>query len=69
MDDGEAKTVGAELRRIRLKRGLSQEVVAGLAGFTAGFLSRVERGEVPLERHSHWKGVAAALSVPLWDLM
>ncbi|MGH3927801.1 MAG: helix-turn-helix domain-containing protein, partial [Pseudonocardiaceae bacterium] len=42
------KSVGALLRKIRLKRELTLEVVAGLAGITAGFLSRVERGEVPL---------------------
>ncbi|MGH3915627.1 MAG: helix-turn-helix domain-containing protein [Pseudonocardiaceae bacterium] len=69
MDADEAKTVGALLRKIRLKRGLSQEVVAGLAGFTGGFLSQVERGLVPLERLSHWKGVASALGVPLSDLL
>ncbi|MGH3938501.1 MAG: helix-turn-helix domain-containing protein [Pseudonocardiaceae bacterium] len=69
MDGGEVKSVGALLRKIRLKRGLTLEVVAGLAGITAGFLSRVERGEVPLERLSHWKGVAAALGVPLWELL
>ncbi|MGH3914037.1 MAG: helix-turn-helix domain-containing protein [Pseudonocardiaceae bacterium] len=69
VDADEAKTVGALLRKIRLKRGLSQEVVAGLAGFTGGFLSQVERGLVPLERLSHWKGVASALGVPLSDLL
>ncbi|MGH3938842.1 MAG: helix-turn-helix domain-containing protein [Pseudonocardiaceae bacterium] len=69
MNADEAKSVGGLLRKIRLKRGLTLEVVAGLAGITAGFLSRVERGEAPLERHSHWKGVAAALGVPLWDLL
>ncbi|MGQ0773806.1 MAG: helix-turn-helix domain-containing protein, partial [Pseudonocardiales bacterium] len=69
MDAGEAKSVGEQLRKIRLKRDLTLEVVAGLAGITAGYLSRVERGLAPLERHSHWKGIAAALGVPLWELM
>jgi transcriptional regulator with XRE-family HTH domain len=69
VDADEAKTVGALLRKIRLKRDLTPEVVAGLAGISAGFLSQVERGKAPLERISHWKGVASALGVPLSDLL
>jgi len=55
VDADEAKTVGGLLRKIRFKRGLTLEVVAGLAGVSAGFLSQVERGLVPLERLSHWR--------------
>lgn len=69
MDAYEVKSVGALLRKIRLKRDLTLEVVAGLAGVTAGFLSRVERGLAPLERLSHWRGIANALGVPLSDLL
>lgn len=69
MNAEEAKTVGALLRKIRYKRNLTLEVVAGLAGISAGFLSRVERGDAVLERLSHWKGVASALGVPLSDLL
>ena len=61
--------MGALLRKIRFKRELTLEVVAGLAGISAGFLSRVERGDAVLERLSHWKGVASALGVPLSDLL
>lgn len=69
IDCRETTTVGAQLRRIRLHRGLSLEVVAGLAGFSAGFLSRVERGELVLDRLSHWCGIAKALRVPLPELL
>ncbi len=69
MDPGEAKSVGALLRKIRFKRDLTLEVVAGLAGISAGFLSRVERGEAPLERLSHWRGIADALGIPLSELL
>ncbi|MGH3937804.1 MAG: helix-turn-helix domain-containing protein [Pseudonocardiaceae bacterium] len=69
MEVDEAKSVGALLRKIRLKRDMTLEQVAGLAGISAGFLSQVERGLAPLERLSHWKGIAAALGVPLWDLL
>ena len=66
---GDAVRVGAQLRRLRFDRGLSLEVVAGLAGFSAGFLSRVERGQAVLDRLSHWRGLAHALGVPLPDLL
>jgi len=66
---GTVEAAGEELRKIRFKRGLTLEVVAGLAGVSAGFLSQVERGLAPLERLQHWKGIAAALGVPLWDLL
>ncbi|MGH8922058.1 MAG: helix-turn-helix domain-containing protein, partial [Actinomycetes bacterium] len=69
MEPGEAKTVGALLRKIRFKRGLTLDVVAGLAGISGGLLSLVERGLAPLERLSHWRGVADALGVPLADLL
>ncbi|MGH3930514.1 MAG: helix-turn-helix domain-containing protein [Pseudonocardiaceae bacterium] len=69
MDPSEAKSVGALLRKIRFKRDMTLEEVAGLAGISAGFLSQVERGLAPLERLSHWRGVADALRVPLSDLL
>ncbi|MGH3912975.1 MAG: helix-turn-helix domain-containing protein [Pseudonocardiaceae bacterium] len=65
----EPKTVGALLRKIRSRQDLTVEVVAGRAGLSAGFWSRVERGEAVLDRLSHWRGVAHALGVPLSDLM
>ncbi|MGH3821776.1 MAG: helix-turn-helix domain-containing protein, partial [Pseudonocardiaceae bacterium] len=40
----EARTIGARARMIRRRRGLSLEVVAGLAGITAQYLSMLERG-------------------------
>lgn len=66
---GNTARVGAQLRRMRFDRGLSLEVVAGLAGFSAGFLSRVERDQAVLDRLSHWRGLADALRVPLPSLL
>lgn len=37
--------VGEQLRRLREKAGLTQEVAAGLAGITPGYLSMLERGK------------------------
>ncbi|HEU0128833.1 MAG TPA: helix-turn-helix domain-containing protein, partial [Pseudonocardiaceae bacterium] len=69
MDAHEARTVGALLRKIRFDRDLSLEVVAGRAGISAGFLSRVERGEAALERLSHWRGIADALGIALSEIL
>jgi transcriptional regulator with XRE-family HTH domain len=38
----DALAIGARARRIRHRRGLRLEVVAGLAGITAGYLSMLE---------------------------
>ncbi|MBI3688296.1 MAG: helix-turn-helix transcriptional regulator [Actinobacteria bacterium] len=40
--------MGAAARSARLSRGLSLEVVAGLAGHSKSWLSKVERGLLPL---------------------
>lgn len=47
---GVLQGLGARLRRIREDRGLTQEEVAGRAGFTAKYLSECERGlrDLPL---------------------
>jgi hypothetical protein len=42
VDAEDARSIGAHARKIRRRRGLSLEVVAGLAGITAGYLSMLE---------------------------
>ncbi len=39
------KIVGANIRRLRKQRGLSQEALAGEAGLAMRHLGRIERGE------------------------
>lgn len=39
------KLVGANIRRLRKERGLSQETLAGEAGLAMRHLGRIERGE------------------------
>lgn len=39
------KIVGANLKRLRKARGLSQEALAGEAGLAMRHLGRIERGE------------------------
>lgn len=61
--DGDARTVGAGLRQIRQARHKSLRVVAGLAGISAGHLSRIENGERALDRRSLIVALADALQV------
>nr|WP_314188015.1 helix-turn-helix transcriptional regulator [uncultured Brevundimonas sp.] len=39
------KIVGANIRRLRKERGLSQEALAGEAGLAMRHIGRIERGE------------------------
>jgi transcriptional regulator with XRE-family HTH domain len=62
------RTIGLRLRRIRKSRRLSLRAVAGLAGISAGHLSRIERGEHALDRRSVQVALANALRVSPSDL-
>lgn len=61
--------LGDRVRHYRLLRGLSLRVCADLAGISAGWLSRVERGERSLERRSHIEALAGALQVSASELL
>jgi transcriptional regulator with XRE-family HTH domain len=54
---------GAEhpLRQARLRRGLTQ---VGLAGLASSYISMIERGRRKLTRRDHVNALAAALKVP-----
>ncbi|SIO89480.1 helix-turn-helix domain-containing protein [Nocardiopsis sp. JB363] len=49
----------------RLRRGLSQEVLAGLVGRTTDWLGKVENDRAPLDRLSVIRSLADALGVPV----
>lgn len=53
----------------RLRRGLSQEVLAGLIGRTADWLGKVENDRAPLDRLSVLRSLADALGVPVSVLL
>ncbi|PZS33192.1 MAG: XRE family transcriptional regulator [Pseudonocardiales bacterium] len=61
--DDDARTTGRRLRQIRQARRKSLRVVAGLAGISAGHLSRIENGERALDRRSLIVALADALQV------
>ena len=56
---------GAEhpLRQARLRRGLTQVELAGLAGLASSYISMIERGRRKLTRRDHVNALAAALKV------
>lgn len=68
MDGEEARTIGRRLREIRYWRRKSLRVVAELAGISESYLSRLERGERPMDRRSTLEALAAALEVAPGEL-
>lgn len=62
-------TIGERIGWYRRRRGMSQEVLAGLVERTVDWLSKVENNRIPLDRLSVIKTVAEALDVSLGDLL
>ncbi len=59
---------GARVRYWRLKRGLSQKVLAELAGITQGYISQIESGLKEVDKRSTLVRLADALQVSAADL-
>ncbi len=68
MDAEEASAIGARARKIRRRRGLSLDVVAGLAGISESYLSLLERGQRGFNRRGLLDDLAAALGCSVADL-
>jgi transcriptional regulator with XRE-family HTH domain len=62
-------TIGQRVAFYRRRRGLSQEVLAGLVGKTAEWLRKVETNRAELDRLSVIRAVAKTLDVSLGDLV
>lgn len=58
------QTIGLKLRRIRLKRGYSQEALADRAGLHPTYIGQVERGEKNITVESLSK-ITTALGIPI----
>lgn len=65
----ETRTIGTRIREIRTWRGKSLRVVAELAGVSAGYLSRVERGQRAVDKRSLVEAIADALHVAPSELL
>ncbi len=62
-------TLGERVAWYRRRRGLSQEVLAGLIDRTVDWLSKIENNRIELDRLSVIRTLAAALDVSLGDLL
>lgn len=63
MDAEETRSIGRRIREIRVWRGMSLRAVAELAAISESYLSRIERGERPVDRRSLLEAIAMALRV------
>jgi len=68
MADTISSRFGEEVRRLRMKRGLSQEALAATAGLDRTFISMVERGARRPTLDSA-KRITDALNVPLVEVI
>ena len=66
--DVESIEIGRRARQVRRRRGLSLNVVAGLAGFTKGYLSMLELGQRGFNRRGLVEDLAGALGCSVSDL-
>ena len=66
---GQDMTIGERVAWYRTRRGLTQEVLAGMVGRTDDWLSKIENGRANLERLSVIKALADALDVTVGDLL
>lgn len=66
--DYDRKRIGQVIGRLRMARGLSQEVLAGLAGLHRPHLTAIENGRKSATVDTLWR-IAAALDMPLSELI
>ena len=67
-DAVESDHVGARLRRWRRRRGLTQRVLAELAGYSQGYVAQIENGLAPLDRRAAREALARALQISVGEL-
>jgi hypothetical protein len=69
LPDIDTQTISFRLRQIRLARGKTLSVIAGLAGISTSTLSEIERGERPLDSLRKLVALADALRIAPSELM
>jgi transcriptional regulator with XRE-family HTH domain len=65
----EKLTIGERVAWYRRRRGMSQEVLAGLVGRSADWLQKAENNRIELDRLSVIRSLAQALDVSIGDLI
>jgi transcriptional regulator with XRE-family HTH domain len=68
MTPSDREPTGQRIARARRRRGLSQAVLAGLAGRSESWLSQVERGKRGVDSHSVLVRLAEVLRVDVEEL-
>ena len=63
-----SKVTGEVIRTLRRRRGISQEVLSGMAGISRSHLSMIETGEKSANVDTLWR-IAGALDMKLSDLL
>lgn len=69
MADGSGSSIGARIAEVRARRKLTLRTAGELAGFSASYLSLIERGERPVDKRSTLEAIATALRVAPGDLL
>ena len=62
------RITGLVIGRLRVQRGISQEVLSGLAGIARSHLAMIEGGAKNASVGTLWR-IAAALDMPLSELL
>ena len=61
------RIMGNVIRKMRLKKGISQEVLSGFAGISRSHLAMIENGSINPNVDTLWK-IAEALGMKLSEL-
>ena len=67
-EDEDEPTIGRRVARARRRKGWSQQQLGDTIGRTPSWVSKIERGNVPLDRMSIVSRIAEALSVEVVEL-
>jgi transcriptional regulator with XRE-family HTH domain len=62
------KDLGIRIRSLRLRRGMTQRVLAELAGFSQGYIAQIELGIARPDRRATLRSIANALQVSVREL-
>ncbi|WP_280314467.1 helix-turn-helix domain-containing protein [Nocardia wallacei] len=64
----ESRFIGQQVRQIRRRRGMTQQLLADRAGMSRGAIAKYENGERPVDSRRTLLALAGALGVTLGDL-